>query len=127
RDPMRALNLINGENVNRLRTGLAGNLAEFQLVTSSGTTIKASSDGGYTLDPQESVNYVEKHDNETLWDWIHQEGSLPEETTLEQRVRIHNLTQSLVLLSQGVPFIHMGSDLLRSKSMDGNSYNSGDW
>lgn len=127
RDPMRALNLINGENVNRLRTGLAGNLAEFQLVTSSGTTIKASSDGGYTLDPQESVNYVEKHDNETLWDWIHQEGSLPEDATLEQRVRIHNLTQSLVLLSQGVPFIHMGSDLLRSKSMDGNSYNSGDW
>ncbi len=127
RDPMRHLNLIKGENVNRLRTGLAGNLAEFQLVTSSGTTIKASSDGGYTLDPQESVNYVEKHDNETLWDWIHQAGALPENTTLEQRVRIHNLTQSLVLLSQGVPFIHMGSDLLRSKSMDGNSYNSGDW
>lgn len=127
RDQMRYLNLVKGENVMRLRTGLAGNLSEFQLVTNTGTTIKAASDGGYTLDPQESVNYVEKHDNETLWDWIHQADNLPEGTTLEERVRIHNLTQSLVLLSQGVPFIHMGSDILRSKSMDGNSYNSGDW
>ena len=127
RDPMRFLNIVNGTDVTRLRTGLAGNLAEYALVTSSGTTIKAASDGGYTSDPQESVNYVEKHDNETLWDWIHQADNLPAGTTLEERVRIHNLTQSLVLFSQGVPFIHMGSDILRSKSMDGNSYNSGDW
>jgi pullulanase len=33
----------------------------------------------------------------------------------------------LVLLSQGVPFFHAGDDLLRSKSLDSNSYNSGDW
>lgn len=127
RDPMRYLHLINGENVNRLRTGLAGNLSEFQLITNTGTSIKAAADGGYTTDPQESVNYVEKHDNETLWDWLHQADNLPEDTSLEDRVRIQNLTQSMVLMSQGVPFVHMGSDILRSKSMDGNSYNSGDW
>jgi pullulanase len=34
---------------------------------------------------------------------------------------------SLVALGQGVPFFLAGDDLLRSKDMDGNSYNSGDW
>ena len=32
-----------------------------------------------------------------------------------------------MLLGQGVPFMHAGSDLLRSKSFDRDSYNSGDW
>lgn len=31
------------------------------------------------------------------------------------------------MFSQGVPFFHAGDDLLRSKSLDRNSYNSGDW
>src|SRR5262249_44482440 len=30
-------------------------------------------------------------------------------------------------LVQGIPFFHAGVELLRSKSLDGNSYNSGDW
>ena len=34
---------------------------------------------------------------------------------------------SLVTLGQGVPFYQGGDDLLRSKDMDQNSYNSGDW
>ena len=38
-----------------------------------------------------------------------------------------NVGLSTVLLGQGVPFIHAGSDLLRSKSLDRDSYNSGDW
>jgi pullulanase/glycogen debranching enzyme len=40
---------------------------------------------------------------------------------------MQNMGLSIVSLSQGVPFFHAGSDLLRSKSMDRNSYNSGDW
>ena len=40
---------------------------------------------------------------------------------------MQNLGLSLVALSQGIPFFHAGSDLLRSKSLDRNSYNSGDW
>lgn len=31
------------------------------------------------------------------------------------------------MLGQGIPFIHMGSELLRSKSMQRDSYDSGDW
>ena len=34
---------------------------------------------------------------------------------------------SLVMLGQGIPFFHAGDDMLRSKSLDRDSYNSGDW
>ncbi len=33
----------------------------------------------------------------------------------------------LVACSQGIPFFHAGDDLLRSKSLDRDAYNSGDW
>jgi pullulanase/glycogen debranching enzyme len=46
---------------------------------------------------------------------------------MDQRVRMQNLGMSLILLGQGVPFLHAGVDLIRSKSLDRNSYNSGDW
>jgi hypothetical protein len=38
-----------------------------------------------------------------------------------------SLCLGLLVLSQGVPFVHAGDDLLRSKSLDRDSYNSGDW
>lgn len=37
------------------------------------------------------------------------------------------LALALVMMSQGVAFISGGDDLLRSKSLDRDSYNSGDW
>jgi pullulanase/glycogen debranching enzyme len=40
---------------------------------------------------------------------------------------MNNLALSTVMFSQGVPFFHAGDDILRSKSFDRNSYNSGDW
>jgi len=40
---------------------------------------------------------------------------------------MQNLGLSVVALGQGIPFFHAGSDMLRSKSMDRDSYNSGDW
>lgn len=41
------------------------------------------------------------------------------------RARVCGLCAALVVLSQGVPFIHAGDDLLRSKSLDRDSYKSG--
>jgi pullulanase/glycogen debranching enzyme len=95
----------------------------------------------FTDDPQETINYVEKHDNETLFD--QNVFKLPNGTgapgdcgggaysvptvSLADRVRAQNLGTSIVLLSQGIPFIQMGQDILRSKSLDRNSYDSGDW
>jgi pullulanase/glycogen debranching enzyme len=40
---------------------------------------------------------------------------------------MQNMGISIVALSQGVPFYHAGVEMLRSKSLDRNSYNSGDW
>ena len=46
---------------------------------------------------------------------------------MADRVRAQNLGIDYTVLSQGVPFMHAGMELLRSKSMDRNSYDSGDW
>ena len=80
---------------------------------------------GYTEDPQEDITYISKHDNQTLYD--NNTYKAPVDTSMADRVRIQNVGLSTVLLGQGVPFMHAGSDLLRSKSFDRDSYNSGDW
>ena len=80
---------------------------------------------GYTKDPQEAINYISKHDNETIWDisqYKHATG-----TALAERVRADNVGMSVIMLAQGIPFLQAGTEILRSKSMDRNSYDSGDW
>jgi len=79
---------------------------------------------GWTERPEEAVNYVACHDNETLWDQI--AWKLPQRATIDERVAVNNLAVSLVAFSQGVPFFHAGDELLRSKSLDRDSYSSGD-
>jgi pullulanase-type alpha-1,6-glucosidase len=114
-----------------IRVGLAGNLADYSFTDRNGTVVKGSevdyngSPGGYNALPQEAVNYVSAHDNETLFDAL--AYKLPQVTTMADRVRLQTLSLSTVALSQGTPFFHAGSDLLRSKSLDRDSYNSGDW
>jgi pullulanase-type alpha-1,6-glucosidase len=114
-----------------IRITLAGNLQNYDFVRGSGERVPAhwvqhnGSSAAYALDPQENVVYVAAHDNETLWDILQIKSSA--ETTLAERVRMNNLALSLVAFSQGVPFFHAGDDLLRSKSLDRNTYNSGDW
>jgi len=127
RNPLRELALVNGGALDKVRAGLAGNLADFRLLSKSGKTVKASTVGAYNLDPQEAINYVDVHDDSALWDWMHKPGELPANTSIENRVRIQDLTLAVPALSQGVPFFLAGSDILRSKSMTSNSYNAGDW
>jgi len=115
----------------RIRVGLAGNLADYSFIGASGESVTGAevdyngSPTGYTLDPQEHIVYVSAHDNETIFDTVQLKA--PTTTTAADRVRIQNLALDFVMLSQGVPFFHAGDDILRSKSLDGNSYNSGDW
>jgi pullulanase/glycogen debranching enzyme len=104
----------------RIRVGLAGNLRDFTVGGRRGSEL-----GGYTLDPQESIQYVSAHDNETLFDKI--QLASPEDATSAQRIAMQHLALSVVAFAQGVPFFHAGSEMLRSKSMDADSYNSGDW
>jgi pullulanase len=53
--------------------------------------------------------------------------SAPATATLAQRVRMQVLALSVPALAQGMPFFHAGGELLRTKSMDTDSYDSGDW
>src|SRR5205085_6753214 len=68
---------------------------------------------------------AEAHDDATLLD--QNTVKAPAAKTLAARVRMQNLALDVVALAQGVPFFHAGEDMLRSKSLDHNSYNSGDW
>jgi pullulanase-type alpha-1,6-glucosidase len=114
-----------------IRLGLAGNLRDYKLVRSNGDTVDGAhllyngAAAGYTLDPQENIVYVSAHDNETIFDAVQRKASAG--ATLAERIRMNNLALSIPMFSQGVPFFHAGDDILRSKSLDGNSYNSGDW
>lgn len=115
----------------QIRVGLAGNLRDYSFTGSSGETVTGAdvlyngAPSGYTLDPQEQIVYISKHDNETLWDILLYK-QLPD-ASIADLARMQNLGNSIVLLSQGVPFFQAGDDMLRSKSLDRNSYNSGDW
>jgi pullulanase-type alpha-1,6-glucosidase len=118
-------------NQDRIKVGLTGNLRDYRFVDRTGATVTGAgvdyngSPTGYTLDPQEGVTYVEAHDNETLFDAL--TYKLPVDTTMADRVRMQTLALSTTALGQGVSFWHAGGDLLRSKSLDRNSYDSGDW
>lgn len=69
------------------------------------------------------IQYVEAHDNLTLWDKL--EKTNPEDTDLI-RLKRHKLATSIVLLSHGTPFIHAGQEFARTKFGDENSYKSSD-
>lgn len=115
-----------------IRLSLAGNLKDYDLQDSSGATVKGAQlsyngnpGAGYTGLPQESINYVSAHDNTTLFDAVQVKAKAGAD--LATRIRYNNLALAIVMLSQGVPFFHAGDEILRSKSGDNNSYNSGDW
>jgi pullulanase-type alpha-1,6-glucosidase len=114
-----------------IRIGLSGNLAAYSFVDRFGNTVTGADvdyngqPAGYAAGPTEVISYVEAHDNETLFDALALKLAGP--TSMADRVRMQNLGMSLVGLGQGIPFFHAGVELLRSKSLDRNSYNSGDW
>lgn len=86
-------------------------------------SIGAYKENGMFLEPGQSVNYVESHDNHTLWDKI--EICFTNESE-ELKVNKHRLATSLVLLSQGIPFLHSGQEFFRTKYGVENSYQSPD-
>ena len=117
--------------VDLVRAGLAGSLRDYLLQTRSGVRRKlveldyGGQPAGYVSQPAEVVNYVENHDNQTLFDI--NVYKLPLSTSREDRVRVQMLAAAVNMFSQGVAYFHAGIDTLRSKSMDGNSFDSGDW
>ncbi len=113
----------------RVMLGVAGNLAELPVPCTDGrvrlgTEIAYGGTGaGYARRPQDQVAYVSAHDNETLFDAL--AAKLPVATSMDDRVRMQVVALATSLLGQGTPFLHAGSELLRSKSLDRDSYRSG--
>ncbi len=119
------------QTADMIRVGLAGSIRDYTMTTFDGSAKRLdeikyhSAPAGYVSQPGEVVNYVENHDNETLFDF--NVYKMPLIATREARARAQVLGIALTALSQGVAYFHAGIDILRSKSMDRNSYDSGDW
>jgi pullulanase-type alpha-1,6-glucosidase len=117
--------------MDQLKVGLTGNLAGYSFTDSSGKAVTGAqvdyngAPTGYASRPGEAVEYVDAHDNTDLFDAL--AYKLPTGTAPADRARMQALGLSLTALTQGAGFAQAGSDLLRSKSLDSNSYNSGDW
>lgn len=122
-----------------VRIGLAGNLRDFSMTDHRGNQVRGGDiefNGGatgFSLNPEETINYVSAHDGYTLWDALeaklpfHTKNRDPDTVPMQERVERNSLALGLVALSQGIPFFDEGTELLRSKSGDQNSYDSGDW
>ncbi|MGQ4660546.1 alpha-1,6-glucosidase domain-containing protein [Lysobacter sp. F6437] len=114
-----------------VRAGLAGTLSDYVMTDRTGAAIPLSrldykgQPAGYAAQPGEVVNYVENHDNQTLFDV--NAFKLPLDTSREDRARVQVLALALNAFSQGIAYFHAGGELLRSKSLDRNSFDSGDW
>ncbi|SHN40982.1 alpha-1,6-glucosidases, pullulanase-type [Duganella sacchari] len=115
-----------------VKVGLAGTIRSYPLTIADGRTIAlqdmvygGNQPAGYASEPGETVNYVENHDNQTLYDI--NAFKLPQATSARERAQVQMLGAAINAFSQGVAYFHAGFDILRSKSLDRNSFESGDW
>ncbi len=85
--------------------------------------IKGSASKGFLLErPSQSINYIECHDNLTFFDKLKQDLV---DLQVEDFEKYVILSLGLVILSIGVPFLHAGQELMRSKQGIDNTYNLG--
>ncbi|BDH10614.1 pullulanase-type alpha-1,6-glucosidase [Streptomyces hygroscopicus] len=114
-----------------IKVGLTGNLADYTFTDTTGNRVKGSgvdyngAPAGYAAAPGDALAYADAHDNETLYDTL--AYKLPQRTGAADRSRMQVLALATAALSQGPALSQAGSDLLRSRSLDRNSFDSGDW
>jgi pullulanase len=82
--------------------------------------------GDFADAPLETVNYIECHDNHTLWDRLVISTIDDARVTDADRRAMDKLGAAILLTSQGIPFIQCGQEFLRSKGGDHNSYDKPD-
>lgn len=99
--------------IGHVKVGIVGNIDYSKAIEGKWTT----------RDPIQSVNYVESHDNLTLFDKL---TASVKAASPARIASLDRLSASIALLAQGVPFIQAGQEFLRSKNGDSNSYKSED-
>ncbi|WP_311315061.1 pullulanase-type alpha-1,6-glucosidase [Streptomyces naphthomycinicus] len=114
-----------------IKIGLTGNLASYRFTGTDGKEVTGAgvdyngAPAGYAAAPGDALAYVDAHDNESLFDAL--AYKLPPGTSASDRARMQVLAMATAALSQGPALSQAGTDLLRSKSLDRNSFDSGDW
>ena len=114
-----------------IRVSMAGNLRDYMLETYTGE-VKSGAEisywgaiAGYGDKPIDTINYVSKHDNQTLFDMIMYKAK--KERTMEEKVKMQAIGLATALLGQSPAFDQQGTDLLRTKYFQNDSYNTGDF
>lgn len=77
----------------------------------------------YFVEPTNSINYVECHDNQTCWDKLKE---CCKEDQRENRMMRQKMCIAAVLFAQGIPFLHSGQEFARTKYGKPNTYNAKD-
>ncbi|MGW3283221.1 pullulanase-type alpha-1,6-glucosidase [Streptomyces sp. NPDC001002] len=114
-----------------IKVGLSGNLKAFTFTDTDGKEVTGAEvdyngqPAGYADAPGDALAYADAHDNESLFDAL--AYKLPASTSAADRARMQVLAMATATLSQGPALSQAGTDLLRSKSLDRNSFDSGDW
>ena len=120
----------NRNAVATLKRGIAGSVPHHEL--------HDAREACWAFEPTQTINYCEAHDNNTLWDKLCISAKNDSEQT---RIKMDKLSAAIVILSQGVPFLQLGQDFLRTKPrilkegeepddvniFEENSYNSPDY
>jgi len=81
------------------------------------------SKAAYAAQPWNTITYAECHDNLVLWDKLAVSAN---DATKAERIEMDKLALSIVLTSQGISFLHAGTEFLRSKKGVENSFESSD-
>lgn len=81
------------------------------------------SKASYAAQPWNTITYCECHDNHVLWDKL---AISAKNATEEDRIEMQKLALSIVLTSQGISFLHAGTEFLRTKKGVENSFESPD-
>lgn len=114
-----------------IRISMAGNLRDYSLMTYT-DEVKTGKDisywgaiAGYGDSPVNTINYVSKHDNQTLFDLIMYKAK--KTNTMENKARMQGIAVASVMFGQSPVFDQQGTDLLRTKYFQNDSYNTGDF
>lgn len=99
--------------IDNVKVGIVGNIDYGSALSGRWTT----------RDPGQSVNYVESHDNLTLFDKLKASVKAASPAKI---AALDRLSSSIIFLAQGLPFMQAGQEFLRSKNGDSNSYKSND-
>lgn len=108
-------------NEESIKLGIVGGIQHSQVNYGN---IKNSLNQAYTNQPSQLINYVSCHDDLCLMDKI--KATAHENTAQEEYMRFAKLAQTVVLTSQGVPFIYAGEEICRSKKGIHNTFKSPD-